>query len=183
MFKDYSSPRPDTWVNLGGINKQGKKNPTTLEGYYLGRTEGPNQFDTTKTKVTFIFMNAAIDGKPVPGIVGVNGSSNLVSKMKDAELNFRSTEGRAPLGARTLVEYTGERNTGKGNPMKTYRTQFDADDTKDVAGIGATLESDISNDDYEGGDVEEDYTPPPAARSSAAEVQAALKNRLANKKN
>lgn len=146
-FKDYSSPRPDTWVNLGGRNKEGKKNPGVLEGYYLGRVEGVNQFDTSKMKVTFIFQNAAIDGKPVQGIVGVNGSANLIQKMKDAEVNFRAQEGRAPLGTRTLITHTGELNLGKGNPMKTFTAQFDAEDSIEVTAVAASLDEYESDDE------------------------------------
>lgn len=175
-FKDYSSPRPDTWVNLGGINKKGQKNPSSLEGYYLGRTEGPNQFDTTKVKTTFIFQNAAVDGKPVQGIVGVNGSANLIQKMKDAELNFRVQEGRAPLGTRTLINYTGELNLGKGNPMKTFTSQFDAEDTIEVTSIATADEYVEENDDQEDNSADEDadQSAALAAAERAAKVQELL---------
>jgi len=176
-FKDYSSPRPDNWVNLGGTNKQGKKNPGTLEGYYLGRTEGPNQFDATKTKTTFIFQNAAIDGKPVQGIVGVNGSANLVNKMKDAELNFRAQEGKAPLGVRTLLTYTGELNIGKGNTMKTFTAQFDSDDQIEVTAVATADEYAPDEDEEEstdGADEDASQAAALAAAERAAKVQELL---------
>lgn len=173
-FKSYTLPKPDYWVNVGGNDKQGKSNPESIEGYYLGRTESVSQFDETKTKTTFML-------KTSKGVAGVNGSSNLVIRMTDAEKAFRTEEKTSPLGVLVRIQFTGTVPTKKGNPMKKFDVQFDAEQKIEVLGLEDTQEVETV-DETEEPDYA-DYEAPPAppqvvaSKSSLAQVQEMLKRK------
>lgn len=186
-FKRYDDAQPDSWVTVGGISKKtGKKNPSTQTGYYLGRTVGKNQFDEDKDKVTFMV-------KTDRGVVGVNGNSNLIRRMDAAERNFKSAEGKSPLGASVVITCTGEQPSKKGNPMKLFDVQFDADDMIEVQSAGpiSATEDDggyvADTEDQDGStysdDNEDDEDSAQAAAQAAAERKAKVQALLAKGKN
>lgn len=182
--KSYGSQQPTRWVTLGGVTREGKKNPVTITGYYLGREEKPDKFNPGKTKINFILDTPE-------GITGVNGNSNLVKKMTENEANFRTEHNIPPLGAEVVMNYTGTKDTGKGNPMKVYTVTFDRENMKDLDIVVVTsdaYEDDDGADADEEDDTEVAYAPSPnlgkvAASSTLtpAERQAKVKELLKKK--
>lgn len=184
-FKEYKDVQPDYWVTIGGTDKKGNKNPTSIEGYYMGRSVGTNSFDATKTKTTFML-------KTPKGIAGVNGNANLVVGMDKAERNFNSKEGRSALGVALFLESTTEIATKKGNPMKVFSVLFNKEDSIEVDtstfGSAGYNDSDAEEDESENdADNESSYEAAPTSRSSAlsaserkAQVEALLKGKPRN---
>lgn len=182
--KEYTSARPDKWVTLGGRSKAGVKNPTSIEGYYMGREEGPNQFDATKTKVVFLLQTPE-------GLVGVNGNTNLITKMTDSERGFTSKEGKKPLGAHVTMTYTGEQVTKKGTDMKVFKITFDAANMIELADLPASSDQDeeetavmssIEGEDFEDDDYEAPIAKPVPAALSAEARKAKVQSLLSNKR-
>lgn len=109
------------YVTIGGFNKQGEKNPDSIEGYYLGRKEGPNTFEPGKIKVSYMLN---VNGK----VVEVNGSANLNIQMKDWEVGAQAATNGTVFGMRVRIEFTGFGPSKKGSPTKLYRISSDPDD-------------------------------------------------------
>jgi hypothetical protein len=139
-LKSFDTARPDKYVTVGGFSKKGEKNPEWAEGYYLGSVSGTNQFDEGKTKVIFMLKTPA-------GIIGVNGNANLVNKMQDSERGFKAATGNPPIGAFLRIDFTGEVKSGKGNPMKTFKVQFDDENVIDVAAVSSQDENSSYQDE------------------------------------
>ena len=119
-------------IKLGGIDqKTGKKNPTEIEGYYLGFEQRPNKFNPTKPQHFYKFQTS-------DGLVGVYGTSaGLVRAMRNA------VEGRM-----TKLVDTGETlDTGKGNPMRVFKAWQDKNNTIDPASIA--LSDEVTAGNYE----------------------------------
>lgn len=178
--KDYSSPRAEYWVTIGGRSKKGEKYPDKFEGFYLGRTEGPDNFNEGKIKVTYLF-------KTDKGIAGVNSNANLKRKMDENLKNFAIAEGKPALGALVTIKYVGDLDTGKGNPMKTYSVTLDSANMVEVDAYLETTElADESEDDAEeayAAEADEEDAAQSAALAAAertaankAKVEAMLKN-------
>lgn len=165
-FQEYSSARPEFFVTLGGHNKKGEKNPTLIEGYYLGRTVGVNTFDPTKPKVTFML-------KTPKGIAGVNGNANLITRITEAEGNFKAREGSNAEGVLVRLTCTGEIPTKKGNAMKTFSVSFDAQDRIEVQ---ANVDAEFAEDET---DVEEDAQDDGLALAAAGKAAAIVSAGLA----
>ena len=170
-FKDYSCPRPTRWVTIGGSDKAGKPNPTSLKGRYLGKTVGPNKFDTTKTSTTVILDTPQ-------GITGINANTDMARKFSESESQFVKEENRAAIGALCSVEFMGTRDTQKGNPMKVFKVLFDPEDVVETEGLpvaeNTTYADDEDNEDnetYDSGDGDED--------AAQAEALAAAEQRKA----
>lgn len=154
--KSYDNVTPDYWVTIGGVSKKGVKNPTSIEGYYLGRTTGPNAFDPSKTKTVFLL-------KTLKGIAGINGNGNLIVKMNNAESNFNAREGRSAVGTNVVLSYIGEQPSKKGSNMKLFSVTLNPDDFIDVSDLALntssesdevdTLEEAVGEDDS-GADVQ-----------------------------
>lgn len=101
---------------LGGTDKKsGKKNPTQLEGYYIGT----RKVESAKSKNGFASLHIF---QTKTGNVGVWGKTNLDQKMT----------GVAP-GTMTRVSFVGMVET-KNNPMYKYKVEVDKENTIEVVG-------------------------------------------------
>lgn len=101
-------------IQLGGIDKKtGKKNPTQLEGFYIGS----RKVDSPKYKTGFSNLHVFNTAK---GNFGVWGKTDLDGKMKSVT-----------LGAMTRVTYTGMQET-KNNPMYKFKVEIDAENSIEV---------------------------------------------------
>jgi len=179
-YKDYSVPKVSKWESIGGATKDGKKNPTQAEGYYIRKETNPDRFNPGQNKTNIIIRTAT-------GDVGINGSKFLVRLLEEQETQFASEHGRSAQGAMMLIRFTGLWDSGKGNPMKTYSIQFDAEDTIDVSeGVGepvqkvaASYEDDIDTDiDTNEDDIDTDIAPPPRSKTvDKAKVNSLLAKR------
>lgn len=134
-------------IQLGGINKTtGKKNPTELEGYYLGSEDRPNKFNSNKPQKFYMFETA--DGQ-----VGIYGKTGLDRVLRGAR-----------IGAMTKVVSTGEViDTGKGNPMKVFKAYQDKANFIEVASQPSSTTDDgeqQSDQEYASEEVEEDEPAP-----------------------
>ena len=187
-FKSYGEqPAVDEWVTLGGVNKTtNKANPKVIEGYYLGVMKGTNKFDPGKEKTTIV-LRTAQNVK-----VGVNVPTNLKIRLERAEKEFREKHGGAPAGVNTRIEFLDEVPSKKGNPLKLFSVQFDADDRIDVNLASfqdsQTGREDEDEEDLEGEEEEEraSFSPSPSSRAkpssgSDADRQAKLQALLSKK--
>lgn len=103
-------------VKIGGIDKEtGKKNPTFIEGYYLGVETRPSKFK--KDGVAFYKFQTA------NGYEGTYGNSaGMVTAMK-----------KAVVGRMTKLMDTGQTlDTGKGNPMRVFKAYQDDQNTIEI---------------------------------------------------
>lgn len=153
-------------VQLGGINKlTGKKNPSELEGYYLGFETRSNKFNPQVPQKLHKF-------KSHQGEIGIFGKAGIDKVLKGAS-----------IGAMTKLVSTGEViDTGKGNPMKVFKAFQDKANTLDVASEEPTW-TDTSEEEeaLEEPVVARPSRPAVAAQtpssSARAEVQAMLSKR------
>lgn len=106
----------DVTYALGGNAKNGKANPTQIEGYFIGSRVtkdtgyGPGLLHFFETK------------RGVEGIWGKTRLNNLLTE----ELK----------GMKCLVTFTGMSEAAKGKrPAYKYQVKFDKGDRKDVSGI------------------------------------------------
>lgn len=164
-FKERANLDTETTITLGGKTKDGKANPTKIEGYFLGtKAIGPNKFNKSKTDYVHII-------KTPKGNVGVWGKTNLDQKLDGLT-----------SGVAVRITYTGTKDTGKGNPMLCYKVEVDEDNTTDVSGLEATTQddtgveyndedaTDYASDEEEEGAVDEEEAMPdevPPARAAA----------------
>lgn len=182
-FKEYGSgPDISEWVTLGGVNKKTlRPNPTKISGHYLGAVVGPNKFDDTKTSTTLIL-------KTDKGRVGVNASSNLVTRMKRAEEEFQEEYGYPAKGAAIIIEFLREEPSKKGNPVKIFKVQLDGESMKapgvdDENSLPRGRNVAIVDDSDDAGDsFDEDYTATTTAAARKAEVEGLLKRSANSKK-
>ncbi len=145
-------------VSLGGINKKtGKKNPTELEGYYIGSEPRPNKFNLAIPKNFYKFQTQA-------GLVGLYASAGIDQTMKSAV-----------VGRMTKIVATGETlDTGKGNPMKVYEVMQDRTNNIDVDSSWAAPTTDAAEETEESfGEPEAASYAPPSPPPRAATVPSA----------
>lgn len=113
-YKEINSVGTYNFVTLGGYNKKTRlDNPVELEGYLIGSEEIVNQFDKAKMKTRFIF-------KTKDGNLAIDAPHDLKVKLS-----------KATVGRMTLVQFTGEKDVGKGNPMKEFKVAQDATNVLD----------------------------------------------------
>lgn len=169
-LKEYSAAKATKWITVGGVTRDGKKNPGEVEGYYLGRVEGDNKFEPGKKKITYMIQTPQ-------GVVGVNGAANLNIKMEDTERAIQDS-GETALNSFVLIRFTGTTPSKKGTPTKMYQVMFDVNNKLPEGGLLATeapgSDDEADLDDYIT-DTEEDfgYEAPAAAkapRSARAEA-------------
>lgn len=127
-LQEYTSPKPDKYVTIGGHTKTGEKNPTSITGYLMAIESGPNKFDATKTATKYLV-------KTVEGLVCVNANTNMVTKVKDSMVQFQARNGKPALGAKIAITYTGLQKIPGKNDMKLYSVQLDADDMVTVFAV------------------------------------------------
>lgn len=170
-LKEYSASKATKWVTVGGVTRDGKKNPTEIEGYYLGRTEGESQFEPGKKKITYMIQTPQ-------GVVGVNGAANLNIKMTDSEVALQNG-GETALNSFVLIRFTGTTPSKKGTPTKMYQVMFDTENKLPAGGLltgGADNDNEADLDDVFGTDDDDNvgYEAPAAvakpARSARAEA-------------
>lgn len=150
-YKKHVELQTDNAIQLGGKDKSGKANPTSIEGYYLGYKTTPDQGYGPGT--LHIFQTET-------GTVGVWGKTNL-NRILTAERR----------GQMVLVEFTGMGQAKKGRrPAYNYELQYDEENTMDVSGIELNVSSDDSNENYEEDVAEETETSLDAEESQPDEV-------------
>ncbi len=113
-FKEVADLNPDNTISLGGSNKKtGKKNPTEIEGYYLGSRKVADK----KKKTGFSFIHVFETSK---GPIGVWGKTDMDRKL----------EGLTP-GVMTRVSYDKMVATPNGDMYK-YKVATDEDNVTDT---------------------------------------------------
>lgn len=129
-FQEVADLDCSTTTALGGTDKKsGKKNPTSIEGYYVGT----RQVVSPKSKTGFAALHVF---QTKTGNVGVWGKTNLDAKMLTVK-----------PGAMARVEFTGMVET-KNNPMYKYRVQVDLDNVIDVASADNSIQGDSDTDSF-----------------------------------
>jgi hypothetical protein len=182
-FKEVASLDCDTTISLGGVNKKlNKKNPLSVEGYYLGSKTIEDRKKKSGVSYIHVFQTAT-------GNVGVWGKTDMDRKLKSV-----------PAGTMSRVAFSGMRQTQNGD-MYVYKVETDADNTIDVGDLSASAgtTSDYSNntDDLDDTLTSEDlsevapdevkYTPPTppakAAQTPSADRQRKVQELLASRRN
>lgn len=129
-FKEVQDLATDTVVSLGGINKKtGKKNPTSVEGYFLGKRKVEDRKKKSGFSYIYVFQTAN-------GNIGVWGKTDLDRKM----------EAVLP-GVMTRATFSNMRPTPNGE-MYVFKVEVDADNSIEVLS-GEGLESENSYTDAE----------------------------------
>jgi len=159
-FKEVTSLEAEVTISLGGANrKTGKKNPSSVEGYYLGKREVDDVKKKSGKSYIYYFQTKT-------GNLGVWGKTDLDRKMTSAT-----------LGSMTRVSHSGMRATPNGE-MYVYKVEIDSDNTIEVSGPTEAVEASGYNDgtdeQVEESEEEAAYTEEDDAEQEAA-LQAAVK--------
>jgi len=168
-YKTVVELKSDQTIKLGGKGADGKPNPTSIEGYYLGKRETKSDYG-----VGVIHFFQTQDGN-----IGVWGKTNM-NRLLSSER----------VGQMVLVRFTGMGKPQKGKAAPyNYQVQYDEDNTIDVGGVELGAQDTEVHEDVESFDEEPmDEVPPPRAvapkhpastpsASSQAKVQALLNSR------
>lgn len=128
-FKTVQALDAENTVALGGENrKTGKKNPTQVEGYYLGSREVESRKSKTgKAKIHFFQTSK--------GNLGVWGKTDLDRKISSVE-----------IGAMVRATFVGMKPTPNGE-MYTYKVEHDPDNAIEVS---LSTREDSGVEEYEG---------------------------------
>lgn len=166
-FKQLADLDASVTTAIGGTDKTtGKKNPTSIEGYYIGTRAVPSRKAKSGTCSLHILQTAQ-------GNVGVWGKTNLDQKMPSV----------LP-GQMIRVSFVGMVET-PNNPMYKYKVEVDADNTIEVnladETTAPTATEDSDTQDYSGSEEAEEDAPTtlPAPRRPAAPAQPASAERQA----
>lgn len=133
-------PSTEKTVQLGGKNSEGRPNPTSIEGYYLGAknvetTYGPGKLHVFQTK---------------DGNVGVWGKSNS-NRLLTSDL----------VGQMVLLTFTGMSKPPKGKrPAYLFKVQHDPSNVIDTAGLDLNSpgEGSVDDDAFVGADIQDTAT-------------------------
>lgn len=118
-FKAITDLSADTTISLGGTNrKTGKKNPSSVEGYYLGKRAVKDTKKKSGESYIYFFQTSA-------GNIGVWGKTDIDRKL-----------GAVPLGSMTRVSFDRMVPTPNGEMYK-YKVEVDAENTIEVADLSA----------------------------------------------
>lgn len=167
----------DNVIALGGVNKKtGKKNPTQVEGYYLGAREVESRKSKDgKAKIHFFQTSK--------GNIGVWGKTDLDRKLSS-------------VGAGTMVRatFSGMKPTPNGE-MYSYKVEHDPENAIEVSlsdsndsDSDSSSEDTTSNDSYEESeetsteDDEDESISAATLAKDAAERKQRVQNLLKNKK-
>lgn len=136
-FKTVTDLDADTTISLGGVNKKtGKANPTTVEGYYLGKKE----VDSKKSKNGKAFLYTL---KTAKGPVAVWGKTDLDRKMSSVA-----------EGQMIRITQSGTKPTSNGDMYK-FTVEVDEENTIEVSVPKAAAASNNDSDgDYNSNDDE-----------------------------
>lgn len=140
-YKTVNSLDADVTITIGGQDKKtGKKNPTSVEGFYLGSREVETQSKYGNGPSVLYFFQTE------KGNVGVWGKTDLKKKLAAGK-----------LGLMTLVTYAGMKPTPRGD-MHTYKVEQDPDVSIDVSDLNALASTGSGGEeDYnDGGDADEE---------------------------
>jgi hypothetical protein len=130
-FKEVSDLAADTIISLGGQNrKTGQKNPTSIEGYYLGSRQVADKKKKSGLSYIYTFQTAK-------GNVGVWGKTDMDRKMQSVT-----------PGHMVRVSFDKMVPTPNGEMYK-YKVQFDESNTIEVVGGSETLETAPAEDTTE----------------------------------
>lgn len=114
-FKELADLNCDSVTSLGGTDKKsGKKNPTQVEGYFIGSRD----VASPKSKTGFAKLHVFQTDK---GNLGVWGKTDIDAKLRSVT-----------AGCLVRVTFTGMQET-KNNPMYKYKVEVDEENTIDVA--------------------------------------------------
>lgn len=131
-YKEINSVGTYNFITLGGYNKKTRlDNPIQLEGYLAGSEEVQDSFNKDKKKSRFIF-------KTKNGNLAIDAPHDLKVKLS-----------KAKIGLMTLVEFTGEKDVGKGNPMKEFKVHQDATNVLDEETISEIAQYSAQEPDEE----------------------------------
>lgn len=134
-FKEVTTLDADTTITIGGVvKKTGKKNPTNIEGFYLGKREVTGGKFTRPGKKDSIYFLRTADGN-----VGVWGKTDLDRKMNSVT-----------PGAMIRISYAGTTPTPNGD-MHKYKVEVDMSNTIEVDDYATTtnVDEDNAEDDRE----------------------------------
>ena len=126
-FTEISSLDCETTTALGGRNKEGKPNPTQVEGYYIGSKD----VESRKSKTGKAKLHVLLTAK---GNLGVWGKTDLDRKM----LNVTP-------GVMVRITQNGKVPTPNGEMYK-FKVEVDSENTTEVSVQNAGSES--SEDSY-----------------------------------
>jgi hypothetical protein len=128
-FKQISDLSAELTISLGGTNKKtGKKNPTTVEGYYLGKREVEDR--KKKSGVSYIYFLQTSKGN-----LGVWGKTDMDRKLTSVK-----------EGEMIRITHTGMQATANGDMYK-YSVEVDSDNTIEVVGANAASNNTQDEDD------------------------------------
>jgi len=117
-FQEVTDLSAETTIALGGVNrKTGKKNPTSVEGYYLGSRTVADKKKKSGESYIYFFQTSK-------GNVGVWGKTDLDRKMQTAQ-----------VGTMVRATFTNMLETPNG-PMYKYKVEIDPENTIEVVGGG-----------------------------------------------
>jgi len=129
-FKERTSLDADVTTAIGGQNKKtGKKNPSTIEGYFLGTRE----VESKKSKGGVAKLHFLQTSK---GNIGVWGKTDLDRKLDGVE-----------PGCMIRITHTGMQSTPNGDMYK-YKVEVDDENTIEVSAADSSASDDSSEDQY-----------------------------------
>lgn len=150
-FTEIASLDTDVTTQIGGVNKKtGKKNPTTVEGYYLGS----KKIDSKKSKSGYAYLHILQTPK---GNIGVWGKTDMDRKLTTIE-------------AGTMVRITFDKMVPTPNgDMYKFKVEADSANKADVSGLSEAVETGNEEGDGAGvGDNGEDYVQQEDVEDAAA---------------
>lgn len=113
-FKQLAELDASVTTAIGGVDKEtGKKNPTSVEGYYIGT----RKVESRKAKSGWCSLHIL---QTANGNLGVWGKTNLDQKMPSVT-----------PGQMIRITFLGMVET-RNNPMYKYKVEVDADNTIEV---------------------------------------------------
>lgn len=172
-YKEVADLNPDNTISLGGTNrKTNKKNPTEVEGYYLGSRTVEDKKKKNGVSYIHVFQTPK-------GTIGVWGKTDMDRKILTLT-----------AGVMTKVTFDRMVNTPNGEMYK-YKVATDDDNTTEVGGAGNAAQSFSSAGEDAGGEEEEgsvydpeeeveeapDYSPGRKSAAASQERVAAILNK------
>lgn len=137
--EDYSEPKFDKWITVGGVSKKtGEKYPDKVTGYYKGSLEIPNKFKGKEGEMKTIHVLQTSEGR-----VAVNSNTNMTNKFKESIGKFTNKFQRPPFNTEVIIKFEGEKPLDNGNTYKAYKVTFDAVNTIED---GDSYETDNTDD-------------------------------------
>lgn len=153
-FKAVTDLSADTTISLGGFNKKLKKdNPTSVEGYYLGKKEVADQ--KKKSGKSFIYILQTPKGN-----LGVWGKTDMDRKMT-----------QVATGNMIRITHVGMTPTPNG---EMYKYSVEQDDSNTIEVATADTQDNSGADDYSAGGDETSYVSEESLDDEDASQEVAL---------